>query len=73
MAIDSLSRKFRNSVLMASWNVRSLVENAGDVRIRRKRPHEALANPHAIDRKLDLLVKELKRYHVSVGAIQETI
>ena len=30
-AIEGSSRKFRNSVLMASWNVRSLVENAGDV------------------------------------------
>ena len=72
MAIEGLSRKFRNSVLMASWNGRSLVENAGDVCIRRRRPHEALANPHAIDRKLDLLVKESRWYHVSVGAIQET-
>ena len=57
---------------MATWNVRSPVENAGDKRIYRRRPQEALSNPQAVDRKLDLLMKELRRYRVSVGAIQET-
>jgi hypothetical protein len=61
----------KKSLLVATWNVRSLVENAGDVRICR-RPHEVLSNPQTVDRKLDLLMKELRRYRVSVGAIQET-
>ena len=57
---------------MATWNVRTLVENAGDERIQRRRPQKALSNPQAIDRKLDLLMRELRQYSVSVGANQET-
>ena len=56
-----LSKKYhryvRKCLLVATWNVRTLVENAGDERIRRRRPQEALSNPQAVDRKL-------KRYHV---------
>ena len=59
--------------MIATWNVRSLVENAGDVRICRKRPNEALQNPNSVDRKLDLLVRELRRHQVSIGAVQETM
>ena len=62
-------RYVRKCLLVATWNVRTLVENAGDERIRRKRPQEALSNPQAVEWKLDLI---LKRYRVSVGAIQET-
>ena len=58
--------------MIATWNVRSLVENAGDERICRKRPNEALPKPNTVDCKLDLLVRELRRYNVSVGAVQET-
>ena len=58
--------------MIATWNVRSLVENAGDERICRKRPNEALQNPNTVDRKSDLLVRELRRYQVSIGAVQET-
>ena len=57
---------------MATWNVRSLVESAGDERLGRKRPQEALSNLQAVDRKLDVWGKELKWYHVSIGVIQET-
>ena len=62
----------RKALLMATWNVRSLVENAGDERIRRRRPQKALSNPQAIGHKLDLLMRELRQYRASVGAIQET-
>ena len=62
----------RKSLMIATWNVRSLVENAGDERICRKRPNEALPKPNTVDRKLDLLVRELRRYKVSIGAVQET-
>ena len=62
----------RKALLMATWNVRSLVENAGDKGIRRGRPQKALSNPQAIDCKLDLLMRELRQYSASVGAIQET-
>ena len=45
---------------MASWNVRTLVESSGDVRVCRKR--QALGErSEVVDRKLDLLVGELKR------------
>ena len=54
-------------MLIATWNVRSLMENAGDEHICRRRPVEALSNPQAIDRKLDLLFREMKRYCVCRG------
>ena len=52
----------------------------GDRRICRSRPQHVsqdtapsdMTTSHYVDRKLDLLVKELKRYQVSVAAIQET-
>ena len=52
-----------------------LVENSGgDKRICRSRPQTTTTSEEGgtVDRKLDLLVKELKRYGVSVAAIQET-
>ena len=52
--------------------MRLLVENTGDECICRKRPNEALQKPNTVDRKLDLLVSEMRRYNVSVGAVQET-
>ena len=58
-------------LLFGSWNVRSLVECSGDVRICRSRPVSVAVSGN-VDRKLDLLVKELKRYHVCVAGIQET-
>ena len=33
---------------------------------------EALSNPQAVNQKLDFMLSKLKRYRVSVGAIQET-
>ena len=72
----------RRSLITASWNVRTLVENTGgDRRICRSRPQhvrqdtvpsDMTTGHHCVDRKLDLLVKELKQYQVSVAAIQET-
>ena len=56
-----------NSLTMATWNVRSLVETSGDRCIRGKR-----GGSNNVDRKLDLVVSELKRYGVSIAAIQET-
>ena len=50
----------------------------GDCHICRSRPQHTtvdcaqVASPHLVDRKLDLLVKELRRYRVSVAGIQET-
>ena len=69
----------RRCFTVSTWNVRTLVESAGgDRRICRSRPQpdssvtsESPA-PHLVDRKLDILVKELKRYGVSVAGIQET-
>ena len=56
-----------NSLTMATWNVQSLVETSGDHCIRGKR-----GGSNNVDRKLDLVVSELKRYGVSIAAIQET-
>ena len=58
----------RSDLVVASWNVRTLVECSGDVRVCRKRPE----NSGVVDRKLDLLAAELKRYGVSVAGVQES-
>ena len=75
-------RTSKRSIVAATWNVRTLVESAGgDKRISRSRPQhigdDATNNSertrqHLVDPKLDLLVKELRCYGVSVAAIQET-
>ena len=51
---------------LCTWNVRSLVESFGDLRICRKRP----GGSNVVDRKLDLqlLVGEIERYGVSIAA-----
>lgn len=53
---------------MATWNVRSMVDTEGPVEIASQR-----ADSHrGEDRKVDLVVNELKRYDVKVAALQET-
>ena len=69
------------TITFATWNVRTLVENAGgDRRICRSRarpgpdpqvPYTS-GGPHYVDRKLDFLVKELRRLGVAIAGIQET-
>ena len=61
-------------LVACTWNVRSLVENSGDIRVCRKRClHNGVsAGADVVDKKLDLLVGELQRYGVSVAGIQET-
>ena len=69
------AKGFRQSLVIGSWNVRTLVESSGDERICRKRTagrgtqNESLG---VVDRKLDLVVRELKRFGVSVAGIQES-
>ena len=60
----------RRDLVLGTWNVRTLVESSGDLRVCRKR--QMGAEPNVVDRKLDLLVKETERYGVSVAGIQET-
>ena len=73
-----LLRCSRKTLAVATWNVRSLVESSGDERICRKRPEAGRGREsrshgtQTVDRKLDLMVKELRRYRVSVAGIQET-
>ena len=62
-------------LFVGSWNVRSLVESFGDARICRKRPVSGEGGETAVghvDRKLDLLVRELQRFRVSIVDIQES-
>ena len=63
------------TIALATWNVRTLVENAGgDRRICRSRARpgpgpqvpDTSAGPHYVDRKLVLLVKELRRLGVAI-------
>ena len=71
---NKMKKKRKNSrrdFIVGSWNVRTLVECSGDVRVCRKR--QVLGErSEVVDRKLDLLVSELKRYRVSVAGIQES-
>lgn len=62
----------RNGLTVGTWNVRTLVESTGDERVCRKRVVEACDDIGLVDRKLDLVVRELKRYRVSVAGIQES-
>ncbi len=62
-------------VVLAWLFVQTLVEKSGDLCICRKRQVQAGGKgntPMGLDRKLDLVVGELKRYGVSVAGIQET-
>ena len=53
---------------VASWNVRTLVDVEGSVKTAR---HDS--DVRVMDkRKIDQVVRELDRYHVVVGALQET-
>ena len=54
-------------MFVASWNVRTLLESSGAVRVCRKRVGEC-----SVDTKLDLLVSEFKRYRVGIAGVQET-
>ena len=76
---DKLSKKqkLRNSrmcLTVGTWNVCTLVESVGDERICRKvnKPGNHRNDHGMVDRKLDLLARELKRYGVSIAGIQET-
>ena len=69
------------TVSFATWNVCTLMESAwGDRRICRSRQRSGPSpqtpanstSPHCVDRKLDFLVKEMKRRSVAVAGIQET-
>ena len=57
------------NLLVGSWNVRSLVESSGDACICRSRLMNVVGS-EMVDRKVDLLVKELKRYRICVAGIQ---
>ena len=64
-------RNHRSDLVVGSWNVRTLVECSGDMHICQKRQVIG-ERVEVVDRKLDLLVGELKRYGVSVAGIQES-
>ena len=64
---QSKKQKLRNSrrcLTVGTWNVRTLVESVGDERICRKvnKPGNHRNDHGMVDRKLDLLARELKRY-----------
>ena len=65
----SRARDRERNLFVATWNVRSLVEDSGDERICRKNKN---AQQFGVDRKLDFLVDELSKFNVAVAGIQET-
>ena len=72
MAIISKLKKKKNFLTVGTWNVRTLVESTGDERVCRKRVVGERDESDTVDRKLDLVVRELKRYGVAVAGIQES-
>ena len=69
VATKKKCRRASAELFAASWNVRSLVEDAGDPRVCRR---GAVASDCSVDRKIDLLVDELNKFRVDIAAIQET-
>ena len=62
-------KKHQQSVwFFATWNVRSLVDIEGSVETAR----QSTETHQAEDRRIDQVIRELKRYQVSVAALQET-
>ena len=62
-------------MVVCSWNVQTLVESFGDPCIRRKRQGQRggeASSLGGVNTKLDLLVRELKGYEISIAGIQET-
>ena len=54
---------------IGTWNVHSLVETSRDPRVCCSR--RVAYGDTGVERKLDILVKELARYHISIVGIQE--
>ena len=57
------------SWLFGSWNVRSLLDNEGPIEIARQGPE---CHQLAEDRRIDLVIRELNRYNITIAALQET-
>ena len=53
----------RNVLYVGTWNVRSLVEASGDCQVC------CVQLDISMERKLDLLVKELTRYRIAIAGI----
>jgi len=70
----SVGRRLRHcqhtKLYAGTWNVRSLVEESGDRRVCRARSTSLYGK--TVERKVDLLVSELKNYNISIAGIQET-
>ena len=52
-----------------TWNVRSLVDNTGTINTARSRSEKNRSE----DRRIDLVIRELNRYDITVAALQETL
>ena len=59
--------KKHNDLIICSWNVRSLVENLGDIHICQRQCLDNGLLCDSVDRNFDLLVGELQRYNLSVA------
>ena len=58
-----------NFLHVGCWNVRSLVEMDGGIKTATVRPK---GHPVRIDKKINFLVQELRRFHMSIACISET-
>ena len=65
-----VSRSNRRGLVLGNWNIRTLVESSGDVHVCLKQ--QILGEKsNVVERNLDMLVRELKRYTMSVTGVQE--
>ena len=71
---DKQSKKQKLQSSKGTWNVRTVVESMGDERVCRNvnKPGNHRNDHGMVDKKLDLLVRELKRYGISIAGIQDT-
>ena len=67
-----MAKKKKKFLFAATWNVRSLVESSGNIRVCRAARFAVSNGGGGVDRKLDLLVDELGKYRVDVTGLQET-
>ena len=68
MHIYRTKRKRLQTWRLGTWNVRSMIDTVGCIEI----PSRQQDGQRGEDRKVDLIVDELRRYKIKVAGLQET-
>ena len=69
VSAHSGAKRRRSFWYFGTWNVRSLLDNEGPIETARQGPE---CHQLSEDRRIDLVVRELNRYRITVAALQET-